>query len=223
MAAVTVAIFLATTAVHADGAPPPAKVAVALYGDNGCLASLLSPDRYAVRSLTSLDPASFGDARVLVLQNVTTPAGPDSPLVTALARFVKAGGALMLCGDTCRFVASPLPRAMQGCLHPPEAADGWHIADPLMKVTDGRWIIEEFTGLLFDAGSPRHFALQMGPEGRTIILDRYDRPVVIGGPDGAGRVIFSGCDYTRLKVSSQEAEVTRTLLDYLAGFAGGPR
>ena len=205
------------------GAKAPAgKVGVSLYGDNGRLAALLDESRYAPFAIETPEPPPLTRARVLVLQNVTASAAGEGRLARALVQFVAAGGALFLAGESCRWLASAFPEVVAGSPAPPEAGpDGW-IRDALMKVTDGRWVIEEFTGQAFAAGGARHRVLRMGANGRTVILDGCDWPVVIAGTGAAEKVIFSGCDYSNLRIPGKEADVTRTLLAYLAGFAGGP-
>ncbi len=201
---------------------PAGKIGVGLYGDNGRLAALLDGGRYRTYPLAAVDPGALRVTRVLVIQNLRVAPAAAPPLAGALAAFVMRGGGLVLAGNTCWSIPSPFPDVVRGCIVPPQQVDGRHVRDRLMKVTDGRWIIEQFTGQSFAASNPLHSSFKMGPEGRTIVLDRYDWPVVIGATPGSGRVIYTGCDYTALEPVGKEADVTRALLDYVAGLGGGP-
>ena len=227
LGAVSVLLLFATVlrAADAGGAAsmPAGKVAVGLYGNCDGLAGLLADPRYNLVRLTSLDTARLDSLRVLVVHDLSCNASEKAKLARGLVDFVQRGGGLFLTGAAVSALGSPFPDAVVGCREVAQSKAGGTVDDLMMKVTDGRWIIEEFTGETFQASTSAHHVFQAGPAGSTVVLDRFDWPVVVGATFGGGKVIFAGCDYARVGTSDKEAEVTRTLLAYLAGFAGGPR
>lgn len=138
----------------------------------------------------------------------------------ALCDYVARGGAVLFTGFRTGPVRNPTRQAF------PE------IARAYTKV-NSRWLVVENTNHFITKGlqgeinhtAPDHLVLKVGPRGKVLALDSANRPILVIGKYGRGRVCFSGLDFgvnDEWKAQEQKGESGRLfgrLVEWLT--AGG--
>lgn len=205
---------------EAEVTPKTDKIQVAVYNTRQLLQDgLEATGLYEVHPLRGMSLAYLKHFRVVILQNFNTALPKDHPISRNLRQYVEQGGGLLLGHDTAWFMESPFPEVAARGYPKQQVEAERHVVDTtLVAAAVHAGMPGLAAGQSFTTEFRDHMVFAPGPQGTTLIRNRFDEPVYVVGEVGKGRVVFSGCYYGyAARLSGPERDVLLGLVAWLGG------